>query len=261
VNENDLDDVPPAGRAMAKPEGDHRKVIQTNNWRKAVQGYLASISFVDACIGRLLDAFDKSQYVQNTIVVLWGDHGWHLGEKLHWRKFALWEEATHAPFMMVVPGMTQAESRCKRTVSFLDMYPTLVDLCGLPARKELEGISLKPLLTDAGAQWARPALTTHGLKNHTVRSEQWRYIRYADGSEELYDHEKDELEWANMANKPEFADVKKELAKWLPETDAPNAPRSGKGGEGEGQDKPPKGARKKKAQQTAMAEWDWDFDE
>ena len=135
VNENDLDDVPPAGKRMANPQGDHRKVLQTNNWRKAVQGYLASISFADAQIGRLLDALDKSAYAKNTVVILWGDHGWHLGEKLHWRKFALWEEATHAPLIMAVPGLTRPGTRCTRTVSFIDIYPTLADVCGLPKRK------------------------------------------------------------------------------------------------------------------------------
>jgi len=240
VKENDLDDVPEAGRRMARPEGDHKKVIDTNNWRRAVQGYLASITFVDGCIGRLIEAFDRSAYRDNTIVILWGDHGWHLGEKLHWRKFALWEEATRAPLMLVAPGVTRPESRCARTVNFIDIYPTLADLCALPPRRENEGVSLRPLLADPGAAWDRPSLTTHGRLNHSVRSERWRYIRYADGSEELYDHEKDELEWTNLANNTEFADVKKELAAWLPKSDAPDAAR------GKGQQKKAKKAKPQK---------------
>jgi arylsulfatase A-like enzyme len=226
VNENDLDDVPPIGRTFAKPQGDHKKVIEYNQWRKAVQGYLASISFVDACVGRVIDAFDKSPHVDNTVIVLWSDHGWHLGEKLHWRKFALWEEATHNVFMVVAPGVTQPGQRCSRPVSMLDVYPTLIDLCNLAAKKELQGKSLLPLLKNAKAEWQRPALTTHGRNNHSVRSEKWRYIRYSDGTEELYDHEKDELEWTNLAGDPKYADIKKDLAKWLPETNAPDVPQA-----------------------------------
>jgi arylsulfatase A-like enzyme len=224
VNENDLDDVPPLGVKIARPEGDHRKVIETDNWRKAVSGYLSSISFVDACVGRVLEAFDNSAYTDDTIIVLWSDHGCHLGEKLHWRKFALWEEATHNVFMVVAPGLTRAGGRCSRPVSLLDIYPTLIELCGLPPKEGLEGQSLVPLLKDPGAEWERPALTTHGRENHSIRSERWRYIRYRDGTEELYDHDNDELEWTNLAGRAEHADVKQELARWLPESNAPDAP-------------------------------------
>jgi arylsulfatase A-like enzyme len=222
VKDNDLDDVPEAGRKMARPRGDHRKVVEHKQWRRAVQGYLASISFTDTNVGLVLDALDKSPHAENTIICLWGDHGWHLGEKLHWRKFALWEEATHAPLMFAGPGI--ATEPCRRTVSFVDIYPTLCELCGLPLRKELEGVSLKPLLEKPDAEWKLPALTTHGRLNHTVRSERWRYIRYADGSEELYDHTTDELEWSNLAQNPKLAGVKQELAASLPKTNAPNAP-------------------------------------
>ncbi len=216
VKENDLDDVPPMGRRMARPEGDHRKVIEHNQWRKAVQGYLASITFVDTCVGRVIDALDASACKDNTIVVLWSDHGWHLGEKLHWRKFALWEEATHDVLMMVAPGITKPGQRCARPVSLLDLYPTLIELCGLKPRRQLHGRSLMPLLKSPTAEWDRPALTTHGKDNHSVRSARWRYVRYSDGSEELYDHDKDELEWTNLAGNPDYAAVKKELIRWLP---------------------------------------------
>ncbi|RJP22358.1 MAG: iduronate-2-sulfatase [Candidatus Omnitrophota bacterium] len=224
VNETDLDDVPELGRKMAKPDGDHKNVIETNNWRKAVSSYLASISFTDANVGRILDALDRSAYADNTIIVLWGDHGWHLGEKLHWRKFALWEEATRMPLIISLPGSNHRGKRCHRTVSLLDIYPTLAELCGLETRKEWEGNSLAPLLGDPTAEWDRPALTTHGRNNHSVRSERWRYIRYADGSEELYDHDADPLEWTNLAERAEVAEVKPMLAKWLPAVNAPDAP-------------------------------------
>jgi arylsulfatase A-like enzyme len=221
IKEDDLDDVPPMGRRMARPEGDHRKVIDHNQWRKAVQGYLASITFVDACVGRVIDALDKSDYKDNTIVVLWSDHGWHLGEKLHWRKFALWEEATHNVLMVVAPGITRPGQRCSRPVSLLDIYPTLIELCDLKLKPELHGRSFVPLLKAPAGAWDRPALTTHGKDNHSLRSERWRYIRYSDGSEELYDHGNDELEWTNLAGDPKYAEVKKELIRWLPKENAP----------------------------------------
>ncbi|MHC4517739.1 MAG: sulfatase [Planctomycetota bacterium] len=226
VNENDLEDVPALGKKMAKPQGDHRKVLQHKQWRKAVQGYLASITFVDSCVGRVLDAFEKCAYKDNTVIVLWSDHGWHLGEKLHWRKFALWEEATHNVMMMVAPGVTKPKQRCGRPVTLLDIYPTLVDLCGLKEKPELEGQSLVPLLEDVNATWDRPALTTHGRNNHSLRTERWRYIRYSDGTEELYDHESDALEWTNVADDPKYANVKRKLAAWLPETNVPEIRRS-----------------------------------
>jgi len=224
VKKDDLDDVPPIGRQMARPEGDHKKIVETNNWEKAVQGYLASISFTDACVGRLLDALDASGHRDNTIIVTWSDHGWHLGEKLHWRKFALWEEATRVPMTIVVPGMTSPGRRCDRTVSLMDIYPTLAELCNLSPKRELDGVSIVPLLKDPDAAWDRPAVTTYGRNNHAVRSERWRYIRYKDGTEELYDHQNDPMEWTNLADKPRYASVKEELAAWLPKINAKDAP-------------------------------------
>ncbi len=225
VPDDDLDDVPEPGRRMAKPNGDHRRVTESGNWKKAVSAYLASVAFADAQIGRLLDGLDASPHAANTIIVLWGDHGWHLGEKKHWRKFALWEEATRVPLMVVAPGVTAAGGRCERTVSLLDLYPTLVELCELSHRDGLEGESLAPLLRDPATPRNRPAITTHGRNNHSVRSERWRYIRYEDGSEELYDHASDPMEWTNLAARPELASVKEELARWLPERNVPQVER------------------------------------
>jgi arylsulfatase A-like enzyme len=167
---------------------------------------------------------------------LWGDHGWHLGEKQHWRKFALWEEATRTTFMIIAPGVTKPNTRSSRTVNLMDIYPTLIDLCGLPKKPELEATSLLPLLKDPQAKWDRPSLTTFGRNNHAVRSERWRYIRYADGSEELYDHDADPLEWKNLAGETKYASVKTELAKWFPKINAPNAPTDRGAGEGEKND-------------------------
>lgn len=227
VKDDDLDDVPPIGKRFAKsglPGSDHQNVVQYDQWRKAVAGYLASVSFADAQVGRLINALDQSPYTRNTIIVLWSDHGWHLGEKLHWRKFALWEEATHNPLMIIAPGITRAGGRCTRPVSLIDIYPTLIDLCELKPKRELEGKSLLPLLRNPQAPWERPALATYKRNNHTLRSERWRYIRYKDGTEELYDHENDPLEWHNLADNPEHQHVKKELSRWLPELNAPDSP-------------------------------------
>lgn len=228
VKANDLDDVPPAGVKMAAPDGDHAAILKSGKWKEAVQGYLAAISYTDANVGRVLDALDKSPDRDNTIIVLWGDHGWHLGEKEHWRKFALWEEATRAPYIWVVPGMTQPGTTSVRTVDFMSMYPTLSELCGLATPKHVQGVSIKPLLANPQAPWTTPALTTYLYNNHAVRTEQWRYIRYNDGGEELYDETKDPYEWTNLANKPELASVKAELAKSMPTSNTrPPAGRKG----------------------------------
>ena len=227
VKEDDLDDVPPIGRRMARPQGDHAKVLKYNQWEKAVRGYLASITYTDGQIGRLIDALDRSRYARNTIVVLWTDHGWHLGEKLHWRKFTLWEEAGRVPLVFIVPGLTKPGTRCDRTVSLLDLYPTLAELCGLPLGGQLEGKSIKPLLQDPARPWDRPVITTHGRNNHSVRSERWRLIRYSDGTEELYDHQGDPMEWTNLVGNPKYAADKKRLAAWLPKVNVPEGPRKG----------------------------------
>ena len=186
---------------------------------------MASISFTDACLGRVLDAFDKCPYKDNTILVLWADHGWHLGEKLHWRKFTLWEEATRNPLMFVVPGLTKPGGRCSRPVNLLDIYPTLVALCGLKPNKALEGVSLVGLLKDPDAKWDRPTLTTFGRGNHSIRSEHWRYTRYRDNTDELYDHRKDPWEWTNLAGEPKYDAIKAEHAKWMPTVNAADIPR------------------------------------
>ncbi len=219
--ENDLDDVPAAGVRMAKPEGDHAKFKKTGRWKAAIQSYLATCAYTDMNLGRLLDAFDDCKYKDNTVIVFWGDHGWHLGEKEHWRKFSLWEEATRAPLIWVAPGVTQPGTICKKSVDFLSIYPTLCDLAGLPIPSHVEGKSLKPLLINTSADWEHAAITTHGFGNHAVRTERWRYIRYKDGSEELYDHARDEYEHRNLATNPEFTRIKQELAKRLPQKNAP----------------------------------------
>lgn len=227
---DDLDDIPPAGVKMARPRGDHAAVVEHEQWHAAVQGYLASIHYADAQVGRLLDALNASPLADNTVIVLWTDHGWHLGEKKHWRKFALWEEATRTPLIFVAPpdtpGLpegTPTGTRVGAPASLLDIYPTLLELCGLPPREGLSGQSLVPLLADPRAARERPAITTHGRLNHSVRTDRWRYIRYADDAEELYDHASDPMEYVNLADHPAYKEIKAKLAKWLPQKNAPNA--------------------------------------
>jgi len=230
VIKNDLSDIPPAGVKIAKPQGDHKFIVESNQWKKAIQGYLASNTFTDGQIGRLIDALNKSKYKENTIIVLFGDHGWHLGEKEHWRKFSLWEESARVPFIIIAPGLTKANTTVNRTVNLMDIYPTLIELCKLPSKSGLEGNSIVPLLKNPEVAWNHPSVTTHGLKNHSVRSEKYRYIVYEDGSEELYDHDVDPQEWKNLAKDPKFTNVKKELIAFLPKVNAPNAPRQKGGG-------------------------------
>ena len=224
--EDDLDDVPPAGVKMAKPEGDHAAILKSGRWKDAVQAYLATIAFCDGQVGRLVDAIEKSAYRDNTIICFWSDHGWHLGEKLHWRKFALWEEAARTVFIWCVPGVTKPDGVCERTVDFMCIYPTLCDLTGVPKPSHVEGPSIRSLLKNPKAKWDLAAVTTFHKDNHSIRSETWRYIRYADGSEELYNHDKDPYEWTNLAKDPQYAAVKADLIRFAPKINAPERPRT-----------------------------------
>lgn len=239
--EDDLDDLPPIALQMATRSGDHEAILRggTNTWKQAIRAYLATINFCDTMVGRLLDAYDKSPGRDNTLICFWSDHGWHLGEKHHWRKFALWEESTRAPHIWVVPGLTRPDSRCDRTVDYMSIYPTLMDLCGLPTPAHVQGKSIRCLLGDPKMPWDPPAITTYRQNNHSIRSEGWRYTHYSDGGEELYNETKDPYEWVNLAKQSGEGDaVKKDLGKYLPAENKPPA-RDGGAGEGEG------GARKK----------------
>jgi choline-sulfatase len=207
------------------PEPRLKWVKENNQWRNLVRSYLACTSFVDAQVGRLMHALEESGHAENTIVVLWGDHGWHLGEKAITGKNTLWDRGTKVPLIFAGPGVT-AGGRSTQPAELLDIYPTLTELAGLPARDDIEGLSLVPQLKDAAAKRERPAITSHNQGNHGIRSEKWRYIHYADGSEELYDMVKDPEEWTNLAGKPEYAKVIADHKKWLPKIDLPPAPNS-----------------------------------
>ena len=220
VLENDLDDVPEIGRRWVL---DRQKIIaeeavkrySPTYRRELVHAYHACVALVDDCIGQVLDQLDKSPYADNTIVVLCSDHGWHLGEKNHWRKWMPWEESTRSLLIVRAPKAAGNGGISERTVGLIDIYPTLADLCELEAPGNLQGESFQTLLENPESSWARPALTSTTAGNHTVRSDRWRYIRYKDGSEELYDHENDPHEWHNLAKDPNMSSIKKEHGEWI----------------------------------------------
>ncbi|QIF04886.1 sulfatase [Roseimicrobium sp. ORNL1] len=227
VKEDDRADLPPFASYLhwRLPEPRLKTLQLLDEWRPLVRGYLASISFMDSQCGRLLKALEKSGQLENTIVIVWGDHGWHLGEKGITGKNTLWERSTRVPFIWAGPGVT-AGARCSSPAELLDVFPTLLEMTGLPPRSDLEGHSLARQLKDASAPREHPAITTHNQGNHTIRTRYWRYIRYADGSEELYDEQSDPNEWTNLASDPKYAAQKSDLAKYLPKVDVPPVPGS-----------------------------------
>ncbi len=195
--------------------------LQVNQqWRPLVRSYLAAISFMDSQVGRVLNALDEAEFARNTIAILWSDNGWHLGEKGITGKTSLWERSTRVPLIFAGPGINTG-GRSEQPVELLDLYPTMIELAGLPARPGLEGHSLVKLLRNPQTTSRWPAITTHNQNNHAVRSEHWRYIRYANGSEELYDHRNDPNEWTNVAHEKRYANVVREHARWLPKTNLP----------------------------------------
>lgn len=207
----------------------HRWFLENQQWRRAVRSYLACIRFVDHQVGRVLRALEASEFADNTIVVLASDHGFHLGEKERWAKRSLWRESTRVPLIVTAPGHVRARDT-DQPVGLIDIYPTLVDLCGLPPNPKLEGHSLRPLLRDPAAEWNHVAITTFYTNNHSVVTRGWRYIRYADGSQELYDHRVDPREFHNLATESGHADRIKALAAHLPTTNV--APVPGSAGSG-----------------------------
>ena len=196
-----------------------------NQLRNLARSYLACTSFVDSQIGRLAEALKKAGRWDNTVIVVWGDHGYHMGEKGVTGKNTLWENSTRVPLIFAGPGVRGGQ-RCTQPAELLDMYPTLIDLCGLPKNEKLEGITLAPQLQDAATVRERPAITSHNQGNHSVRSERYRYIRYADGSEEFYDMQSDPNEWKNLARDERCGELIRSHRKWLPVKDVPPAPGS-----------------------------------
>lgn len=224
VKDDDRDDLPEFGKRLTAgfPAPRHDWFLQNKDdmqWQKAVKAYLASIAFADAQIGRVLDALDQSGRADKTIVILLSDHGFHMGEKQRWAKRSLWEESTKVPFIIAGPGI-KPDRACAQPAGLVDMVPTLVDLCGLKNPGGLDGKTLLPQLHNAATPRG-PALTTWWVGNHTLRSEHYRYIRYADGSEELYDHRKDPNEWNNLVPGGAHGKILEGFRQQLPKTDHP----------------------------------------
>ena len=232
---NDLDDIPPLGVDLTHRKGVYvDRVLKAGLHKQGVQAYLATTAYADAQIGRVLDALDKSPYRNNTIVVFLTDHGFHLGEKHHWQKATLWEEATHSLLMFRVPGVTPAAGAvCQRFVSLLDIYPTLADLCGLKPPSHLDGRSLAPLLKDPKAEWKSTAITGLTSKSGpwspyiSIRNEMGRYLRYKKGQEEFYDTRKDPREWTNLIKDPEYARAIEAMRGAIPSPSGMAAPLPG----------------------------------
>lgn len=221
VNPDDLSDVPWAGRAMSKI-GDDRQFKKDKAWSKVRRAYLACISWADYNIGRVLDALEAGPYAGNTIIVLWSDHGFALGEKNHFKKFALWEETTRTPFIIFDPRQSDVlkNRTVESAVSLINIYRTLAELAGLQVPEYVDGFSLVPQLKNPQQPVSVPAVCTWGRGNYAVRDTEWRYICYFDGSEELYSHLKDPDEWNNLADNPEYASVKKRLSAFLPDRES-----------------------------------------
>lgn len=223
LKENDLDDLPPLAKAVSGGLGSFAdKVIKSGKHKEAVQAYLATTTYVDTQIGRVLDALENSPYKDNTIVVFLTDHGLHLGEKLHWQKTTLWEEGTHTLLMFRAPGVTKAGGVSQRCVSLLDIYPTLAELSGLTPPATIDGRSLVPLLKDPKAPWESTAITGLCDKTKTdlayisIRHELGRYTRYGAEEEEFYDTTKDPHEWTNQIDNPVYASTIKKLRAIVP---------------------------------------------
>jgi len=214
--EDDLEDVP-AASSKQRHIAWAKAIRAAGQWKHAIQAYLASSAMTDELIGQMVGALEKSQYADNTIIVLWSDHGFQLGEKERWAKYSLWERATRVNMIWVVPGVTTPGSTTAKPANLLDIYPTLASLTAIdPPEGQLEGNDLSVLMKDPDAAWDKVSLTTFGFKNYGVRSERYRYIVYEDGSEELYDHQVDKWEWHNLANHPEYAAIKTTMRKAIP---------------------------------------------
>lgn len=220
---DDREDIPPFAWYLhwKLPEPRLAWLQMNNEWKTKVRAYLASVSFADMLVGRLLDALEEQGLAENTIVVLLSDHGYHLGTKNITGKNTLWHESTRVPYIFAGPGIHEKGKQSYAPVELLDLFPTLVELAGLPAKKNLEGISLVPLLKNVNHNRTRPAICTHGPGNHAVITGQWRFIQYADGSRELYNLAEDRYEWNNLAKQKGYEPVMEKLAGYLPESATP----------------------------------------
>ena len=229
--EDDLDDLPPAGRRRG-PNRYFAHIRAHKQWKQGIQGYLASIAFADAMVGRVIDSLENGPNRDNTIIVLWSDHGWHLGEKQHWQKFTAWRVCTRIPLIVRVPagvpGLpagTQPGSTCTKPVNLLSLFPTLTELAGLPRKPDNDGPSIVPLLKDSEADWPHVSITHLSEPgSYGLSAERWRYIHYANGDEELYDCHRDPYEWTNLAAEADHGAKLDEFRALAPQTFAPRVP-------------------------------------
>ena len=225
---DDWDDMPEFAQRLARThahkslhngQSDHEYIVAKDQWDATIRAYHASVAFVDRQIGRFLKSLEQNPRGRETYVMLVSDHGWHLGEKKHWSKGAIWEQTTHIPFIVRGPGI-KVGSKCTQPVSLIDVYPSLVDLASLDIPDGLDGASIKPQLANPSTPRG-PAISSYGEGNTSIRTEHWRYIRYEDGSEELYDHRIDPNEWTNLANRPEHEATRRKLAEMIPKNQHP----------------------------------------
>jgi len=219
---SDLDDVPEAGQRVARNRY-HERVIEAGLWEEAVQGYLSSINYADALVGKLLADLEASAYADNTIVVIFSDHGWQLGEKQHWRKFALWEDVLNTVLMIRVPegipGLPAGNysgGASEQNVSLMDVFPTLTELAGIGPKQDISGRSIIPLLANPDAEWDYPVVSVYGDGHYSVIHGDWHYIRYKEGGEELYNLSADPHEWINLALNEDQVERKTHLASFIP---------------------------------------------
>ena len=223
IKEDDRDDLP--RRISRWALGRKKRVFDVINklgeYRKVLQAYLACITYADTQLGRLLDALEKTEHKDNTIIIFWSDHGYHFGEKGWWGKHTLWERTTNVPHIWAGPGIPKNVSH-DRPVSSLDIYPTLVEMCGLKVKQKLDGRSMTEIFKDPKKDFSRRAITA-GTKGNdfSIMFKNWHYIRHSKTEEELYDCQKDPNEWNNLAYKKEYQKIKKKVAKLLPENPAP----------------------------------------
>ena len=215
IKEDDLADIlNKNGKQIFKPTAEYNWIKKNNLSKEATRAYLANISYVDTCLGIVLDALEKSGHAENTIVVIWGDHGWHLGEKQRYLKNTLWAEAVKPPFFVKLPGMKKMVIS-DNPVSLLDLYPTLINLANLPKKDNLEGHDFTEVLKNPTAKWDFSGVTVSS-DGTSVLTKQFHFIQYVTGEEELYDTQKDPNEWTNLITDSNYKTTINELRKWVP---------------------------------------------
>lgn len=219
--EDDLNDIGKEGNSFRRVR-EFQNITKDNAWNEVRRAYLACNSWADYNIGRVLNALEKSPYAKNTVVILWSDHGFHLGEKMSFKKFTLWEEATRVPF--IIKDFRDENSKGRNIddpVSLINIYKTIAEYTGVETPNYVDGNSLVPILENKKKKLDIPAIISWGRGNYAVRTKDWRYIKYFDGDEELYNHNTDKHEWYNIADKEEFKTKKEELKQYLPKNEVP----------------------------------------